>query len=117
MTQHEPVARIEALYRRMARKCQEKTLGGTKGRTLGQSVKSLSGVKPPGSRRVPTSADDASPTFLGAVQFDQPRWQENCPCALIAWQKPNGSKWADGEDTRLLFSRVLRESVVIGGQM
>lgn len=32
--------------------CQEKTLDGTKGRTLGQSVASpLSGAKPPGSGR------------------------------------------------------------------
>jgi hypothetical protein len=35
MAPHEPVARIEALYRkRTARKCQEKTLDGTQGRTL-----------------------------------------------------------------------------------
>jgi len=54
--------------------CQEKTLDGTQGRTLGQSVRSpLSGVKPPGSGRASASAH-----FLPA-QSVKYRAQHNTP--------------------------------------
>jgi hypothetical protein len=83
MAPHEPVARIEALYRkRTARKCQEKTLDGTQGRTL-QAVSQEARFVPKEDLPMPAPAE----SYPGATMSLRP----------VATIEPRGpSRWPSG---------------------